>query len=53
MKIYMKSNLVYVFNRQKIFKLGYIAKNTRSSQEHKRYYENNMDEKSLLLAKGK
>ena len=44
---------MYGFNRQKMFKAGYMVRNNRSSQKHRRYNKRNMDQKGLLLVKNK
>ena len=53
MQIYMKSNLVYDFDRRWTFKIGFMIRTTRSSQEYKQYDENNIGGGGILLAKDK
>lgn len=53
MRIYIESNLMYGFDRQRIFKAGYIVKNIRSSQEYKRYGKSNIGQEGLLSMKSK
>lgn len=49
----MRKNFVYTFDKQRMFRPGYMAKNTGSSRVHKKYYENNMNKEGSLLVKGK
>lgn len=49
----MKSNFIYGFDRERVFKTRYIAGNNRSSQEYKKYDEMNMGYGNTLLAKSK
>lgn len=49
----MRRNLMYDFNKQKTFRVGYIAGNNKSNQEYKGHNKKNMVQKGLLLAKGK
>lgn len=42
MQVYMKSNLIYSFNEQKMFRTRYMARNNRSSLKYRRYNEKNM-----------
>lgn len=49
----MGSNLMYGYDKQKIFKPKYMAKNIRSSQRQKRHDENNVGGQGLLAAKDK
>lgn len=49
----MKSNFIYGFDRQRVFRARYIAGNNRSSQEYKKYDEINMGYGNTLLAKSK
>ena len=51
MQIYMESNLVYSFDRRWMFRPGYIARNIKLSQKHKRHDENSMDRGDSLLIK--
>lgn len=44
---------MYGFNRQKIFRAGYMARNSRSSQEHTEHNNKNMVQRSSLSTKGK
>lgn len=53
MRIYIGSNLVYGFNKRRTFRPGYMARNTRSSQEHRGHDENSMGKGDSLSAKGK
>lgn len=49
----MRSNFIYGFDRQRMFKARYMAGNNKLSQEHKRYNKKNMGQESLLLTKSK
>lgn len=49
----MRSNFIYDFNKQKKFKPGYIADNSRLNQEYRKHNKRSMGQKSLLLAKSK
>lgn len=49
----MGYNYVYGFDMQRIFKPGYIAKNTRSSRSYRKYDENSMGKRGSCLVKGK
>lgn len=49
----MRSNFVYDFNRQEMFRLGYIARKIRSSRGHEGQDENNMTRRASLSAKSK
>lgn len=53
MQVYIESNLIYNFDRQKTFRAGYMARNSRSSQEHRGHDENGIGQGSLLSAKSK
>lgn len=53
MQIYIENNLIYSFDRQKTLMARYLIGNTRSSQKHRRYDENNIEQDSLLLTKSK
>lgn len=44
---------MFSFERQKTYGAGYMAKNSETSQKHKRYDENNVGQKGPLLAKSK
>lgn len=50
-QVYIQNNDIYCFDRQKIFKARYLAKNNILSQKYKRYDKKNMGYKSLLLLK--
>lgn len=49
----MKSNLIYNFDRQRTFRAGYIARNSRSSREYKEHDEKSISQEDSLLAKSK
>lgn len=49
----MKTNLIYGFNKQKMFRSGYIARNTRLKQGERRLDEKNIGGEGSLLAKNK
>lgn len=51
MQIYMKNNLIYDFDRKKMFKARYIAKNNRLSQKYRGYDKKNMGLKSIIIDK--
>lgn len=53
MQIYRGGNFVYDFDRQWIFKFGYITKNTRSSQGHRGNNKNNIGKRDISLVKSK
>lgn len=49
----IKNNIIYNFDRKKIFRVKYITKNSRSSQGHKQSDKISMNYKNILLAKNK
>lgn len=49
----MGSNLMYGYDSQKTFRLEYIAKNPRSSQEYIEHDENSMGKEGSLSTYGK
>ena len=49
----MESNLIYCFDRQWMFRFGYMAKNTRLSYGYIGHDENSMGERDSSLAKSK
>lgn len=53
MQIYIESNDVYNFDKQKMFRPKYIVRNTRSSQKYRMHDEKSMGRGGSLLAKKK
>lgn len=51
MRVYIKSNYRYFFDKEKIFRARYIAKNKKSSQEYRENHMKNIEQRDLLLKK--
>lgn len=49
----MRSNFIYGFNGQKMFRTGYMTRNNKSSQEYTRHDKNNIHYRGILSAKSK
>lgn len=52
-QVSIESNYIYGFDRQRMFKSGYIARSKGISQGHGRYDVKNIGYKGSLLAKDK
>lgn len=52
-QVYIESNYIYGFDRQKTFRAGYMTGNRQSNRGHRRYDGKNIGYRSSLLAKGK
>ena len=52
MQIYIGSSLIYDFNRQRTFRVKYIARNSRTNQKHRRHDKRSMSQENLLITKG-
>lgn len=51
--VHIKSNFIYGFNKQKTFKAGYMAENSKWSLEYRGYNKKSIDPESSLLIKDK
>lgn len=53
MQVYMRSNFIYSFDREKTLSTRYMAGNSKLSQEHRKHNEKDISQKCLFLEKKK